>query len=488
MTMKNMKKVFALLLSVVMVMAMSVAVFAQSVSTGSGLASITISNASKGTTYKVSKLFGATVTGTNGGSVRYTGDVPTELSAYFETDGANVTLKSTVDFADPAVQAAFKTWAENHVTAEAESDGSTLTFTGLEYGYYIVTTSQAESAITVTTTNPSASVVDKNSTTPVTDLKKDADHTDINIGDTVIYTVSFGTANYTGAGENAKQITSYVIEDTLPGFLENVVVDNITIGGEAYTGNIAFDNKKITIPWVDAEGANLYDNGAEIVITYHATVADTAKIDGTGNKNTVTVTPYTGNDPDEGSKASTDETIYTYAIALKKVDQSGHDLAGAKFELPFYVKTATADDGSYIYAGTTAGEGLTNMVTSPADGVITIKGVKSGTYSIKEAEAPNGYNKLLDPILVTAKALNAEKITTTIYLDAKGNITDKETETSVSYQNNNFAATAVVVVNKTGAELPSTGGMGTTIFYVIGAVLVLGAGVLLVARRRMTAK
>lgn len=488
MTMKNMKKVFALLLSVVMVMAMSVAVFAQNVSTGSGPASITISNASKGTTYKVSKLFGATVTGTDGGSVRYTGTVPAELSAYFESDGANVTLKSAVDFKDPDVQAAFKTWAESHVTAQETSDGSTLTFTGLEYGYYIVTTSQAESAITVTTTNPSASVVDKNSTTPVTDLNKDADHTDINIGDTVTYTVSFGTANYTGAGEDAKQITSYVIEDTLPDFLENVKVDSITIGGKAYTGNIAFDNKKITIPWVDAEGANLYDNGAEIVITYHATVADTAHIDGAGNKNTVTVTPYTGTTPDNGSKATTDETIYTYAIALKKVDQAGHGLAGATFKLPFYVKATKAEDDSYIYAGTTADEGLTNMVTSPADGVITIKGVKTGTYSIEEAEAPDGYNKLSDPIVVEAVAINAEKVTTTTYLDENGNVTNKETETSVIYQNNNFAATAVVVVNKTGAELPSTGGMGTTIFYVIGAVLVLGAGVLLVARRRMTAK
>ena len=73
-----------------------------------------------------------------------------------------------------------------------------------------------------------------------------------------------------------------------------------------------------------------------------------------------------------------------------------------------------------------------------------------------------------------------------MYLDENGNTTDKKTEKEVKVDIANIAATAVVVVNKAGTELPSTGGMGTTVFYVLGSVLVLGAVVLLVTKKRMS--
>ena len=173
---------------------------------------------------------------------------------------------------------------------------------------------------------------------------------------------------------------------------------------------------------------------------------------------------------------------------MKKVNNKGTALPDAVFEFPFYVKSDADTDGAYIYAGTTAKEGLTNKITTPENGVIIVKGVKSGSYKITEVTAPAGYNKLTAPVAVEAKKTGQISTNTTVYLDENGNITNTETDkkTEVNVDIPNIAATAVVVVNKAGTELPSTGGMGTTIFYVLGAVLVVGAGVLLVTKKRMS--
>ena len=169
------------------------------------------------------------------------------------------------------------------------------------------------------------------------------------------------------------------------------------------------------------------------------------------------------------------------------MNDKGEALSGAKFELPFYVKETADTNGAYIYAGTTAGTGLTNQLTTPANGEITIKGVASGDYSITEVEAPNGYNKLTEDVTVTAEKTSAITTNTTFYIkDGAVVANDTADSKTVTYINNNLAATAILVINKSGAELPSTGGMGTTIFYIAGTVLVLGAGVILVTRRRMS--
>ena len=391
--------------------------------------------------------------------------------------------------------AALKAWAGTATkTASAKSDGSALTFKNIPYGYYVVTSTQdGGAAITVDSTNPTANIVDKNSSTPH-GLTKSADETDVNIGDTVTYTVTFVTSNYDGAGKDAKKIVTYTIEDTLPDFLKDVTVTSIIVDndGNAETTtdqtNVTaqFVNKKIEIDWYDeANSKFLYDNGATVTITYTAVVTDKAAIDGAGNTNKVTLT-WTDEDGTTPGKLEDNKTIYTYAIALKKVDDKGKPLAGAVFEFPFYVKTTADTDGAYIYAGTTAGEGLTNQITTPADGVIVVKGVKSGTYSITEVTAPAGYNKLTAPVSVTAVQTGKTSTHTTVYLDENGNVTSTETSTTVEVILNDIAATAIVVVNKTGAELPSTGGMGTTIFYVLGGVLMAGAAILLVTKKKMS--
>ena len=272
--------------------------------------------------------------------------------------------------------------------------------------------------------------------------------------------------------------------------LTNITVKAITVDGTPIETQ-QFADGKLTINWAKEgkAGDSLYKNGAKLVITYTGVVADTAAIDGAGNKNTVTVKPILGDgtSPDP-SQYTNDETFFTYAIAIKKVDQKGQPLAGAKFQLPFYVKSTAADDGAYIYAGTTAGDGLVNELTTPEDGVIIVNGVKTGDYSITETEAPKGYNKLTAPVTVTATKTGETRTSTTTYLDADGRIVAKETTggSTVLVTIDELAATPIVVVNQTGAELPSTVGMGTTIFYALCAALAIGAGVILVTRKRLS--
>ena len=499
--MKHARKLTSLLLALVMVFALAVTAFAQDETVTGGTGSITISNAAKGETYTIYKLFDATVNA-DGSSIAYTGEIPASLNTYFTAD-KNHYISATPAAKDGAnmsegLKTALKAWtADATAVATAESDGSALNFKGLAYGYYVVTTTQGDMLISVDSTMPSVTIVDKNSSAPK-DLRKTASSKDVSIGDTVTYTVRFKTSNYDGAGKDAKEILSYTIEDTLPDFLSSVNVTSIIVDndGKDTTTNdqvdvtAQFADKKIVIDWYDeANSKFLHDNGATVTITYTAKVTEKAHIDGNGNTNNVTVTWTTknGNEPGPG-KLETKETIFTYAIALKKVNNKGTALPGAVFEFPFYVKsTADATDGAYIYAGTTGGEDLTNQITTPESGVIVVKGVKSGSYEITEVTAPAGYNKLTAPVTVEAVKTGETSTHTTVYLDKDGNKVNESAKVfEVKVDIDTIAATAVVVVNKAGTELPSTGGIGTTIFYVLGAVLVVGAGVLLVTKKRMS--
>lgn len=498
--MKHARKLTSLLLALVMVFALAVTVAADETTT-TPTGSITISNAAKGETYTIYKLFDATVS-EDGKSIAYTGKIPESLNPYFTADtngyiSATGAAKEGENMSD-GLKTALKAWTETAtVTAKATSDGSALNFKGLAFGYYVVTTTQGNQVISVDSTMPDVTIVDKNSSAPK-DLSKTADSDNVSIGDTVTYTVRFKTSNYYGAGEDAKEIVSYNIEDTLPDFLSDVKVTSIIVdndGNDTTTDDRAdvtdqFAKKKIVIDWYDEVNSKfLYNNGATVTITYTAKVTEKAAIDGNGNTNKVTVTWTTKNGTVPGpGELKQEETIYTYAIALKKVNNKGTALPGAVFQFPFYVQTTPDANGAYIYAGTTPGEGLTNLITTPDSGVIVVKGVKSGTYEIKEVTAPAGYNKLTAPVTVEAVKTSQTSTHTTVYLDENGNTTNTQTEKTieVNVDIETIAATAVVVVNKAGTELPSTGGMGTTVFYVLGAVLVVGAGVLLVTKKRMS--
>ena len=507
--MRNAKRLASLLLALVLIVALAVPAFAQTVDSGkNGTASITIKNASKGETYTVVKLFDASVTGKEDGSIVYTGSIPDSLSAYFEKVDGYIQAKEAAKAEDGSLSAdaiaALKTWATSQTAvASAISDGSELVFTNLPYGYYVVTTTQG-AAITVDSTNPNAVVYDKNTTKP--GITKSVDDPDVYIGQTVTYTTTATTANYLGAGKDAEIVTQYVIEDTLPEFLTNVTVTSITIEGVDYKvdsavpqfGTVAGHiNKAIVIPWAtltDGKYISNYANGAQIVITYTAMVTDKAVVDGDGNTNTVTLTAYTSSD---GTTPGTpwnetwtdNETIKTYAAALKKVDENSDPLAGAKFAANGL--TVTGSKGNYtVTAYDPSSSTLGTVMETDDNGHLVIKGLPSDvTLTVTETEAPAGYNKLKDPISLKPTVIS-ETVTvtsTTTYYDEDGKVTEEVTNksTTVITYNENLKTAAVEVENNKGTELPSTGGMGTTIFYVIGSVLVLAAVVLLVTKKRM---
>ena len=146
--MKHARKLASLLLALVMVFALATTAFAQNVTVAKGEGSITISNAAKGETYAIYKLFDATVSADKT-SIAYTGEIPESLNTYFTAD-KNGYISATPEAKDgenmsAGLKTALQVWVAGATkTADATSDGSALNFQGLEYGYYVVTTTQGE--------------------------------------------------------------------------------------------------------------------------------------------------------------------------------------------------------------------------------------------------------------------------------------------------------------------------------------------------------
>ncbi len=526
---KYMKKMIAFVLTVVMVLAMGMTAMAQTVDSGkNGNATITVANASKGETYSVVKLFDATVTGSEGGSIAYTGEIPSELSTLFCKDNSgNIHLYRVIDlegrnpgdanyvdtYATELTSEQFakmKTWAENQTAvASAVSDGSSLEFTKLPYGYYVVISSQG-STVTVDSTNPNAIIYDKNTKIPT--ASKTVDDRDVYIGETVTYTLIFDTTNYMGAGEKAQQVVSYTIEDTTPNFLSDVTVTSIKVDedGNLDTENdqkilpvTQFNNKKIKIEWangITGNYTNIYKNGAKIIITYTAKVTAEANVgDADGNRNVVTLTPNVDSGketPEPWSETySDDEIIKTYGAAIKKVDETGKPLAGAKFSIKGL--TVTGNDGEYTVSDFDNSDSASDGTEMEADtdGIIIILGLASDVkLTVTETVAPNGYNKLTNSVELTPIKMTETVSfkTKTVYYDDDGNVVHESssggTTKTVNATDNDLAndANALKVENQKGTELPSTGGMGTTLFYLVGGILVIAAIVLLITRKRMS--
>lgn len=516
-----MKKVMALALAATMTLGMTTVGMAQTVDTGKGgNASVTITNAAKGENYTVYKLFDASVTGNEDGSIAYTGTIPEDLADFFTKDAAgNISATAaagTGEAMSGELKVALTKWAESATAlGTGESIGEELTFESLPYGYYVVTTSQGNQLISVDSTNPNMEIVDKNLSEPNT-LEKTVNDENVNIGDSVEYTVTFNTSNYDGAGTEAMKITKYEIEDTLPKFLTNVKITRITIDGEELKDDdgvvVTADNLpqftqldsdaplEIYLTWTDdgtATGTSKYDNSANVSITYTADVTNDATIDKDKNNtteaniNTVNVKWYSESTPGNETLTETEE-IFTYATGLKKVDENGNPLDGAKFAVKGLI--VSGSDGNYTvvsYDPSTDAVNGTTMVTDD-NGYLVIKGLAiDETLVVTETEAPAGYNKLVDTVNLTPVETGKQVIVTTktVYYDAEGNEVqteeDSETSETIIEFDESLATKLTEIENKKGIELPSTGGMGTTIFYVLGSILALGAGVLLVTKKRV---
>ena len=282
---------------------------------------------------------------------------------------------------------------------------------------------------------------------------------------------------------------------------------------------------------------NLKDKA--IVITYSATLNENAVIGNTGNPNTASLTysnnPNVENKGQEGNEnepdgetptgKTPDDTVITYVtgIELTKVDEKENRLEGAEFQITgdqinkvkiirdtftvaedgtyyklkdgTYTETAPTDETKENYADenkyklekvvtwNTETVKVSATATVGSDGILRFDGLSAGTYTITEIKAPDGYNMLKDPITINIKwTAPADDVT-------NGNEQCRwaiaEGDKSGAGVNEDGIIT-LTVENKAGAVLPSTGGMGTTIFYVLGGLLIVAAGVALITRRRMS--
>ena len=457
---------------------------------------ITISNPVDGQIYKAYLMFELESYNTETGAYSYkiTSDwrefVTTGAGKeYFSIDDQDyVTLKTGVTVADDSeaaatiAKAAVAYAASKNLTPAATltKDGS-YTATGLTLGYYVVDSSLG-ALCGLTTTEPSATIREKNEV-PVPDktVKEDSNNTwgDSNtaqIGDTVEFKTVIhakpGAQNYklhdqmeAGLTLNQNSITVKVGETALTKGTDYTVAFDVACkdknGADATCDfEITFSNNYLSTITADTD----------IVVTYTAVLNENAEIAEATNDND-TVLDY-GDD----SRSEWDETTTkTFMFDIIKTDSSMKVLNGAKFEL-YDAQTAgnkidlvKVSDGVYRVATATekGAEGFTSAVIEA--GKATVKGLDAGTtYWLEETEAPAGYNKLAGRVEVKIKNSNlTTNMTGEIWATGNG---------------------GVQITNKTGTELPSTGDMRTTIYYELRSVLVLGAVVLLVTKKRMSTK
>lgn len=485
--MKRVKRVLALLAALALVLAMAVPAWAEG-NTGS----ITVQGAVNGEIYSIYKIFDVTGYDMTTNPHKITYKVTDGWASFFEkgNPGANyVTLDSknqisgtTLDSSTaPEFAAAAITWAKDsdhhiNVTASETANGDSVTFTGVTNGYYLVDTSLGALCSLDNVTGNAATISEKNKVPSVEKKVKNGDiyesSNSAKIGDTVEYKT---TITINGSVEKV------VLHDKMGAGLTfdetsvKVKVDGADVAEDNYTlkksGTESSDPCTFEIEFKDSYIAGL-KTGTQIEVTYSATLNESAVIGTPGNKND-TWLKYGNN----GSVTS-ETTTYSYSFDLVKTDSDGTLLAGAKFKLYADQNCASESeiklvaDGDNVYRVATTEEAGVDSIETNANSALTIKGLKgTTTYYLKEIEAPKGYNELE----------NAFKFTI-----GSANISSNLSETSNKWDE--VKSTGIHIINNAGTTLPSTGGMGTTVFYVVGGGLMAVAVVLLVTKKRMENK
>ena len=491
--MKYVRKSLALLLALLLVLALGGTAFAEG-------NSITVKNAVKDQTYELYKMLDLKV---DDKLTAYSYTVNSDWADFFKADDpattetneagkgltyVNIDAQGYVTWKENADVAAFAKDAEEFAknldalqTYTATADGD-FTFSNLEAGYYLVTSTLGTKATVGTTPGtPNPEIQEKNEApTNVKTVEEDSTHVygeknDADIGQTVNFkstiTAQAGAENYVfhdkmSAGLNYTGVTGITLNDG------TVDASNYTVVTTGLTDGCTFE-VRFTQAFCDTLKAN-----DQIVVSYTATLNENAVVGLPGNPNESKLS-Y-GDKGDEshtpsGTTPPSETTTYTWDMDVLKYANGDESkvLKDAEFvllnsakdkvatvvngKLTGWVAVPAAVDGTITWPANT-------VLTTDANGKIAIDGLDADTYYLREVKAPAGYNKQKE--------------------DTKVEITGATTvEGKLTY-----STVVAKVNNQTGTELPSTGGMGTTLFYVLGSVLVVGAVVLLVTRKRMSNK
>ena len=339
--------------------------------------------------------------------------------------------------------------------------------TGLPYGYYYIESSTG-SVVTVDSTNPNATVFDKNIIPKVEKSAGTAyDAASLNA------IAAVGTSQpYTAQIDIGKGAVNLVFTDNMTNQVYNGDA-KVTVGGvevapsaDTFTVSGAQGDASFTITFNNDYIASLADSTI-ITINYSGTITSAA-LSVNPATNTATITSGDGN-----THTSEPVNVYNAKISVNKVNDKNEPLAGAGFVLAKTVPDTSegaeegatktvyyklAEDGKSI-SWVDSIDAATEYVTAIVDGKaeISFTGLADGTYTLIEKTVPAGFNKL-DDVTVTIAAND--------------------------YSQENLEQTKEVE-NHGGTELPSTGGIGTTIFYVVGAILLIGAAVVLFTKKRV---
>lgn len=474
--MKHVKRFASLLLALVMVLGLATTAFAAGTD-----GSITITNPVEGETYKAYLMFELESFSGDAYSYKTTEDwkdfVETGYGKnVFAVGEGYVTLKEgvTLDDDDAAMLAKEAVaYAKNKkLTAAATLTSAQPTATGLTLGYYVVDSSMG-ALCALTTTDKTVEITEKNGE-PTIEKKVQEDSkvgesgegwqktNDADIGQVV---------NFKTIVHAKKGAQNYVVHDKMS--------DGLTLDQTSIAVAGATQNTDYTVAFNAADGCdfeitfkkdylNKITGDTDIVITYSAVLNESALIYNGENTNETKL--------DYGDSSSTqwNKTVtYTYKFELVKTDSNNNIINGAKFELYDAKiggnKIALVKEANGSYRPATSEEkaaaGFTSAVIEA--GHVTIKGLDGNTkYYLEETYQPAGYNKLNERFEVSLAQANLDATVT----------------------NDIWTAGGAHVVNQSGTELPSTGGMGTRIFYVLGSILLVGASVLLITKKRMNAE
>ena len=492
--MKLIKKIAAIMFAFMMVVSMSCNVKADDATTAvteKGI--ITINKAVNGQTYTIYKLLD--LESYDKPNDHYSYKPATEWKSFFETAEAKnyITVDDNgyANWVKGADQVAFAQKALSYATTNkignkgtAPASNNTVTFDNLDLGYYLVD-SNVGALCNLTTTNPTVEIQEKNGV-PTVEKKVsnskagtfDTSST-ASIDDTVyfqtIITAQPGAQNYVLHDKMTEGLTfdKNSVNVSLHKNATNTNQDlSMTTDYSVETTNLESTDPKCTFHInFTKELCDRLEANDTITVAYSATLNDKAVIGNNENTNTnKTLLSY--GDSQKTTEVTTNTKTFkmdVFKYTENRNDKTKKDgLAGAVFTLRKegetntinFVKEKTAENNVDIYRVANTGDA---SIKTNKSGKFTIKGLGAGTYYLTETKQPDGYNKLKNPV--------------TVVIDENGEVTVGGTE-----------VTQVEVLNKTGTVLPSTGGTGTTMIYLVGAVLVLGSGVVLATKRRVKGK